>query len=391
MHCRRWRPLGLVGSPALRILISARDTGAARHFAEIVPRLSAATDTDITLVADQPAWSVLDEAGLTPLRFSEAAIEEVGALQAAALRKAARDLLELYRPDAILVGLSGPRIGLDEALLVEANNIPTYALQDYPGWIVPGFGVTAQTYFVLDNFAAELTRKRLDQASIVIAGSAKHASYAQLDIEAIRKTARLAFKSGLPIIGFYGQPAWFLDGYDRSINALAEAITLAAPHGQIFYRPHPKETPTDLIRMQGIFATHQIDLQLDPNHTPEASLCAADVVVTCFSSCGADHIHLQKQAPQPMGTVLYLLTEAAIRQHHAHDTGIDHPPFATGGFALLSTSTESLANDLRRSLDPVTAKALWRQIHSKLPSPSGAADVILETIRDDYDNRTHRS
>lgn len=375
----------------MRILISARDTGAARHFAEIVPRLSTATDTDIILVADQPAWSVLDEAGLTPLRFSEAAIEETGALQAAALRKAARDLLELHRPDAILVGLSGPRIGLDEALLVEANTIPTYALQDYPGWIVPGFGVTAQTYFVLDTFAAELTRKRLDQATIVIAGSAKHASYALLDIEAIRKTSRLAFKSDQPIIGFYGQPAWFLDGYDRSINALAAAITVAVPYGQIFYRPHPKETPADLVRMQGIFATHQIDLQLDPNHTPEASLCAADVIVTCFSSCGADHIHLQKQAPQPMGTVLYLLTEAAIRQHHAQDTGIDHPPFATGGFALLSTSTESLANDLRRSLDPGTAKMLWQQIHSKLPSPSGAADVILATLHADYENRTNRS
>ncbi|WP_341894462.1 hypothetical protein [Ferrovibrio terrae] len=374
----------------MRIMVSARDTGAARHLAEIVPYLCAAADTEITVVADQPAWLVLNEAGLAPLRFPEAAVDDDDMSQAGALRKAARDLLSLHRPDAILVGLSGPRIGLDEALLAEANNIATYALQDYPGWVVPGFGVTAQTYFVLDDFAAQLTRKRLDQAAIVVAGSAKHASYALLDIEAIRKKARQAFDPGRPIIGFYGQPAWFLDGYERSINALAAAIALRAPYGQIFYRPHPKETRAELTRMQDIFAAHQIALQRDPNHKAEVSLCAADVVVTCFSSCGADHIHLQKQARQPIGTVLYLLTEPAIRQHHAHDTGIDHPPFATAGFALLSTSPEALSDDLRHSLDPATADMLWKQIHSKLPSPSGAADVILATLHADYAERTKR-
>jgi hypothetical protein len=197
---------------AVKILVSARDTGAARHFAEIVPYLRGMPDITVQLVADQPAWSVLDAAGLAPLQFSEPAIEDAGSAHADRLRRAARDLLAASRPDAVLVGLSGPRIGLDEALLAEAGTTPTYALQDYPGWIVEGFGARAATYFVLDDAAAALTHHRLGKARTVIAGSAKHATYNDIDIEALRRTARLPFDTALPVIGFYGQPAWFLRG-----------------------------------------------------------------------------------------------------------------------------------------------------------------------------------
>jgi hypothetical protein len=371
----------------VKILVSARDTGAARHFAEIVPYLRSVPGVTVDLVADQLAWGVLDAAGLAPLQFCEPAIEDAGSARADALRGAARDLLAASRPDAVLVGLSGPRIGLDEALLAESGATPTYALQDYPGWIVEGFGVPARTYFVLDETAATLTTGRLGQARIVIAGSAKHATYNSLDVTALRRRARATYDSKLPVISFYGQPAWFLRGYDRCIDTLAAAIALAAPASQVVYRPHPKETAAEHDRMRHIFAAYRIDLRPDPNETAEASLCAADLVITCFSSCGADHIHLQRQAALPIGTVLYLATEPDIRQHHAIDTGVEYPPFATAGFALLSTSAETVADDISRGIDPATAKLLWRQIRTRLPSPIAAADVILSTIRADHVDR----
>lgn len=371
----------------MKILVSARDTGAARHFAEIVPHLRSAPEISVQLVADQPAWAVLDSASLAPLRFREPAIEGPEFANAEALRSAARELLASARPDALLVGLSGPNVGLDEALLAEAGAIPTYALQDYPGWIVTGFGVPARTYFVLDEIAASLTTRRLNNARIVVTGSAKHATYRNLDVAALRQTARMHFDTTLPVIGFYGQPAWFLPGYARCIDTLAGAITLAAPACQVVYRPHPKEAAAEQDQVRRIFAAHGIELRQDPNETAEASLSAADLVITCFSSCGADHIHLQRQASLPIGTVLYLATEADIRQHHTIDTGVEYPPFATAGFALLSTSAATMADEIRRGIDPATARRLWPQIKSRLPSPVAAADVILSTIRADQANQ----
>jgi hypothetical protein len=46
----------------MRLLISARDTGAAAHIAEIVPALRAARGVEVVLVADEPVRSTAQAA-----------------------------------------------------------------------------------------------------------------------------------------------------------------------------------------------------------------------------------------------------------------------------------------------------------------------------------------
>ncbi len=366
----------------MRLLISARDTGAAAHIAEIAPALRTAGSVEVVLVADEPALSLLKRCGLSPLPFTAHAIADKDSPGTDALRNAARQLIAAHRPDALLVGLSGPGIGLDEALVAEADGLPCYAVQDYPGWVVDGFGVKPDTYFVTDKLAADMTLKRLDGGKTVVIGSAKHAAYARLDPLALRQAGRARLGSNGPHIGFYGQPAWFLPGYVRAVTSFARAV--ADMRGaDLFYRPHPKETADERARMAAILAAAGLKPRFDPNDAVEQSICAADLVVTCFSSCGADHIHLQKRSPEPLGTVLYLFTEPDIQAHHARHAGSDVPPFALLELAALTTAPDKLAADLRHALDPATSSAYWRQTRQVLPDPVAAPDVILATIRQD--------
>jgi len=365
----------------LHLLVSARDTGAAAHIAEIVPSLRAATDIEVTLVADEPALSYLRERGLSPQAFTVTSVATPVGTHAGALRNAARQLLKELKPDALLVGLSGPGVGVDEALLAEASALPTYAVQDYPGWIVEGFGVKPHTFFVTDQLAAQMTRARLNGARVIVTGSAKHTAYARLNTLTLREAGRVKLGQRGLQIGFYGQPAWFLPGYERAVTDLASALS-AIGEGDPFYRPHPKESAADRARMASIFSRAGLTLRIDPNETAEQSLCAADLVVTCFSSCGADHIHLQKQSGVPLGAVAYLFTEDDLRRHHSEHAGSDVPPFATEGLALLAVDPRALASDLRRALDPATSRAMWQRIRNDLPDPTPAPGIILATIRE---------
>lgn len=366
--------------------MSARDTGAAAHLAEIVPSLKAATDIDLVLVADEPAFSHLIARGLLPRKFTGGSIETHDAPGVEKLRSAAQHILDKQKPDALLVGLSGPGLGIDEALLAEAPALPSYAVQDYPGWVVEGFGVKPRTFFVTDRLAAEMTSSRLDGCRTVVTGSAKHAAYARLDPQALRATGRVRLRATGPQVVFYGQPAWFLHGYARAIAGFAGALA-GCGDVALYYRPHPKESDAERTRMMAILSEKGLSPQFDPNESVEQSLSAADLVVTCFSSCGADQIHLQKRSSEPLGTVLYLFTESDLRRHHVAHAGSDVPPFATMDLAVLAAESGTLAADLRRALDPATSRAYWQRTRQMLPDPTSAPDVILATIREDLAKR----
>lgn len=380
----------MTGTRPLRLLVSARDTGAAAHMAEIVPSLGAAAGIDVTLAADNPAFSYLRARGLGPRLFTGGSVATRNDSGAAGLRAAARQLLDDVKPDALLVGLSGPGIGIDEALLAEAPALPAYAVQDYPGWVVEGFGVKPRTFFVADAFAAEMTLSRQADAKVVIAGSAKHAAYARLDTQALRKAGRLELGEHTQHVGFYGQPAWFMPGYEQAVTDFAFALS-AIDGIDPFYRPHPKETADDRDRMQSIFSHAGLTLRLDPNEDIEQSLCAVDVVVTCFSSCGADQIHLQRQSSAPLGTVLYLFTEDDLRRHHTAHAGSDVPLYATMKLALLADDRNMISQGVRSALDPASSQAMWHRTRDLLPDPMPAGGIILATIREGISGEVNKS
>jgi len=142
-----------------RLLISARDPGAANNLAPIARLAQASSTLTLHLVAAEPAARIFAEHGLEPEKIS-APDDTLPAL-------AAR-LLEQHQPDAVLVGLSGPGRGIDEALLAAARGrVPSWALQDFWGDVNNGFGAYADTYLVRDDTAARITRTRAPVNTLV--------------------------------------------------------------------------------------------------------------------------------------------------------------------------------------------------------------------------------
>ena len=366
----------------LRLLMSARDPGAAHHIVAIARGGLADDRFAIDLVATGAAEAVLRSAGLT-FRAMPPASDD------AALREQATTLLADHGPDAVVVGGAGPGPGIDEALLAVAAT-PTYAFQDYWGDVNLTLGRPAGTYFVLDEYAAGLTRQRVD-ARIRVVGSPKHAAYAGLDPIALRAGGRAAagVRPGWFLAGIFGQALWPRAGYRRTCAALARALATMGGRARVVYRPHPKESPEDAVAALGVFRAAGLDLAVPPWRSTEQGLCACDLVITSYSTCGYDQMHLNRLAPVPLGVVVYVPFDPEIRSLASAAGGAPTPPLG-GGLGVLVEAEAALAPALQAALTEPARGTAWRAARTRLAAPECAPAIILGTIAEDLLGSTAR-
>lgn len=368
----------------IRLLLSARDPGAAAHISEVAAAASTDPQFEVIVIAASPALERLRQAGFTVREFNGAPVAEASDPHTEQLLVEAKKWHEDIQPDALIVGTSGPGLGVDEALIAMAVTPHHYMIQDYPGYIVPGFGRFANCYFVIDDAAAALTVGRCP-ARLVVAGLPKYAAYHRLDPVALRSIGRSRLAWDGLIVTFYGQPLWSLPGYAATIQHLAKAIASIPSSVLTVYRPHPKETTEQRAYAASLFQREGgLDPTFDPAPDIESSLCSADIVCTCFSTCGEDQIHLQRVAARPLGVVIYLLVEDDLRQQHLSDSASDAPPRTAEGMALLATRCKDIEPLLSEAADPVVRERLWRVAQEELPSPELAVRAILDTVKQDF-------
>ncbi len=367
---------------SVKILFSARDPGAAAHIREIATQAVQRDDLEAVVLAAPPGLEILRDAGLAVREFRAGPVKGAADPGARELLGEARARLEELRPDAIVVGTSGPERGVDEALIACAQTPHTYAIQDYPGWVVSGFGRAANTYFVLDEAMANLTEGRHGVRAMV-AGSPKHAAYRTIDPLRLRAEGRNRARDNSPVIGFFGQPIWFLDGYARTLEKLADAAAGSVPGAVLFYRPHPKETSEARAMALDLIRRPELETFLDVEPRVEASLSVADMVCTCYSSCGMDHMFLQRKARHPLGTVTYMMFESDLSEHHRRETDLDLPPLAGEDLALIVRQEAELSSVLDAALSPSIQHRVWTTARTHLPDPDNSPRTILDAVRSD--------
>lgn len=362
---------------APRLLISARDPGAAQEMAVVAHRGRARGDLEIHLVADEPALGMLRAEGLHVAAACAPTAQDLS--EAARLLSAARDILDEYRPNAVLTGLSGPEAGIDEGLLAVCSDRPTYAVQNFWGDVNRVLERPAGLYFVLDSEAAALTQA-LHLASAQVTGSPKYAAFAALDPLGLRKLerARCGFGPNDAVIGFFGQPLWHIDGYAEAFSALVRAAS-RVQRTHVVFRPHPKDTREDGERARRILKRAGITFSFDGNTPISALLATCDIVCTAYSSCGFDAIMLGRVASAPLGVVVYVMTPA-LCEHYKSATGLDRLPPVSQGLAFEARHEETLTDQLERALRPETQLNLWRLARRVVPEPVSAADRILDRI-----------
>jgi hypothetical protein len=370
-----------------RLLISASDPAAADA---VRPIALAAGRHGIAhqLVAGEPAYGRLRAAELEVELFACRRVMAACDGRAPALLAAASDLIVRHRPDAIVVGLSGPDAGLDEALVMAADgHVPCYAVQDYWGDVNTVLPARPSAFLVVDDYAAELTRRR-SNSDVHVVGPLRYADYGRLQPEGLRKQARarLRVADGQKLIGIFTQPLWHIEGYAAQWDALIGCLAEGAASAISYVRRHPRDQAA---HAGGLFPS--LDAARVPyvdasGLTIEEALCACDIVCSASSSVATDLCYLQRRAGQPLGSALFLLFAPALRRHFQEECALAVHPLVAAGLALEVEHQSLLADRLAQALDENLRRRTWLGCR-RLPDAEGAAERVIDRLLHDWAKR----
>jgi hypothetical protein len=365
-----------------RLLISASDPAAADA---VRPIALAARRHGIAhhVVAGEPAYGRLRAANVDVEVFACRRVANVKDGHAPALLAAASGLIARHRPDAIIVGLSGPDAGVDEALVMAADGrVPCYAVQDYWGDVNTVLPARPGAFFVVDDFAAELTRKR-GNAAVHVVGPLRYVEYGKLQPDRLRETARARLGVGdeQKLVGMFTQALWHIEGYatqwDALIGCLAEVGAIAC------VRRHPRDDAARAAALTAALDAACVAHVDASSLAVEEVLCACDVVCSAFSSVATDLCYLQRGAGRPLGTALFLLFAPNLRRHFQEQSGLAPHPLVAAGLALEVERERSLAECLAQALDANLRQQMWRACR-KLPEAEAAPERVIDQLRLDW-------
>ena len=366
---------------SVRVLLSARDPAGAAMARAVLPALRAAGDLEVTLVASGAALDTLAAAGepARPFALPDGSTHVAPAADPGALLEGADEVLARVAPDVLLVSISSLGVGLDEALLARAGGRPTFALQDYPGDANAIRGARAGIYFVRDEAAARLTRQRWGVAAVPV-GSLRHAWYATLDVPRLRAEtrARIEAAPSQAVLGFFAQPPE-VPGHEAAFGDLLEALAGRPVKPLVLLREHPKHPRAAAARAAALRAGGLAVHDATGDGPAEGWLAACDVVTTCFSHCSMDYAHLAARSPEPLGSVLFLLTREETRRFMADYAGLSRPDGADVGLGRVAERPQDLPALLERALAP-DERAAFHAASRRLPQEP-RFDVIVETVR----------
>lgn len=233
---------------------------------------------------------------------------------------------------------------LEEAVQVSATKLglPLFAIEDYPGNYRPYAGARLNGLVIEHRGLEALYRGRgIDSRLLFPLGNPRYDHLHTLDRHAIRERTRSALGlGGGPVVLWAGQP----DGYN-SFNTLRQVVPELMKHrAALLFKAHPRD---DLYRDSQVYQTllsrmpSCFDVTSKTDTIPLC--CAADLVLTQFSSVGVEGSHLGTPA-------MYLLFDDLGKASLRRLKGYDCPPWAKAGGAFVVDSFSDLTIEIDRAL-----------------------------------------
>lgn len=363
----------------IKLLITARDPATALSFQILIPQLAADSDFDIQVLAQSPASELLSAHYSIRVFDAESSIDTQ-------INKFS-EFCDVFQPDAVLTGISGPDTGVDEAALIwaERHGVTSYALQSYWGDINQSVKALPNAAFVLDQQAVELTHKRYPTIRCVPIGSIKHAEFEGFDALASRHALRPGLVGdGQVLLGFYGQPLEDNPGYIKTLERLAEQLQVWSKPFKVMYRPHPKE-PEALRRKTFDLLQQAVGERVfyDPDLELKQSLSVCDLVVSAFSTCGFDALYLNEMAARAFSSSVYLWFEPELIEWWQRYNQTKNNPLLDTGLVLCADKHTEILTVFERGLDGAIQNAIRDKAHQYLPRPEIGVKTIVETLKTD--------
>lgn len=324
----------------MRVVLSAANPGAAFLIRASLGVLVRSPEIEVVGVLVQPPADDILSQRCADLRIPCIGIDvpRFGAGDALGQRTLLARLTEIVlplMPDAVITGLSGPDLGVDEGLvsLARTNDWLAYSVQDCPGWVVAGLTGPAPVYFVQNSVYVAQTESAPGVRRAVSVGTLKLLSFSP---EAKDRAARPPERPG---VSFLGQPLWYLAGYQAALVGLSEALAQGGM-GPLFYRPHPLEDPEAFARV----ASDRL-VREDSAVPYEETLLSRSMLASCFSTGLLDAAQLAALTNRPGPRLIYCLDQDDIRDAFVSASQplqrtMDEQPFAQ--FVLTPPTPEML-------------------------------------------------
>lgn len=361
----------------MKILVSARDPGAAQHqVAFLQTILDAGNSVQAYILCSEKVAAYFSalEFPVHELGSSELEAEE-------ALAQICSEVISEFQPNFVLVGMAYPGKQVDEVLCEQANNrgLPTGSIQDYWGYL-GGFSpkVVPNQVFVLDEIAKAMTAKRAPWMNCEIIGSTKHERYRSIAQEPWFQTSD--YNSEKVKIGLFCQPL-HIPGVLANYQAFAKSLAEFSRPFSLLLRPHPLNFDR-ADELAAIFSNLGSDLEISTGPVEiERILIEQDLVVSCFSSVGADHSFLQIFRDEPSGSVLYLNIGEDLQKYLQEEMGFTTVPPAEMGLGEVITETEELLPKLERIFSNSDSRnRYFTTVQAKLAHSKNASKTLLSHL-----------
>lgn len=357
----------------MKILVTARDVGAALNIIEIVKILKQYAGVTVFIYAQPPASKYFLRAGIQPV-FEVPLPPSRSLNEASDLLSYANQLIDKLNPDIILSGLSSPgKAGIDEAIIAECPaHIKTFVLQDFWGEVNFFFEKLADCYLCIDHHAAEITKKRFNAKTEVI-GSPRHAIYQTLNIEEQRNYIREYFNitQSTKTIGLFGQALHGIPGYMETISQWLEAcLQQEKTKLVILYRPHPRESEADKEETISLLISSGLEWKILSTQLVEESLLACDLVCSFFSNCLYDAAYLNYFSLRPILTPVVLNFHPQIKNYTNQLSLYEISPYRKQELAFFCEYPHTLAKDIDYLLSSECSHKYWLHSKVKLEHPT---------------------
>lgn len=282
---------------------------------------------------------------------------------------------------AILCGTSdGLTEGnLEESVCVAATelDIPVFVVEDFPGNFRHYKRFRLDALFVEDDSVCRLHESRGVAQGIALGlGNPRYDDLRQVDRFTLRERTRSQLGiTGGKVVLWVGQP----DGANSYKTIERILPTILSSGAMLLFKAHPRDTLYASGAYKRLLPSSDVCLDVTDVKDTIFLCCAADLVLTQFSSVGVEAGYL--------GTpVLYILFDelgmAYLRKHKGYEVVL----WASESCAFLLRSSDSIQEVFKTALFNGVARSMVRQrfqhkFNSKPPSASAIASIVKQSLR----------
>jgi hypothetical protein len=369
----------------IKLIVTVRDVSSANDLSCILPCLINHDQFNVRVFAQEPAYTILKN-----ILNSDISVDFIGSVDDLGheiIENLVNKVFLSFKPDCILTGISGPDYGIDEIALgvcSSYDSINTFSIQSYWGDLNNACGSIADTIFVLDDFASELTKERHAACNTVITGSWKSNLYNQIDITKERSKFKLHNfnnNSGR-LVALFGQPLFEYEWYRDTLELFIKFASEINPPLEIIYKPHPKEKGESISWTINKLSNSSIEFSTQERINTLKLLAVTDMAVSLFSTVGYDLQNLLQKSEIPFSLPMYLFFNKDFKRWYFDNCRLSKIPLSDKEMSIVVENSNHLKQNIENALSFSTKERCYSAIlkHFKQSEVDSIEDLIISEI-----------